>query len=88
MFAYLRKSTKKAQQEQSIEKQKSSIINFTNSININIKNIEYFIDEWYFGFNGITHTWKNKYTRQRKEFTRLLNTVRKVKQPCKILVYD
>jgi DNA invertase Pin-like site-specific DNA recombinase len=45
VFAYLRKSTKKAQQEQSIEKQKSSINNFANSLNIDIKNIEYFIDE-------------------------------------------
>jgi len=45
IFAYLRKSTKKAQQEQSIEKQKSSIINFANSLCIDNKNIEYFIDE-------------------------------------------
>jgi DNA invertase Pin-like site-specific DNA recombinase len=45
IFAYLRKSTKKAQQEQSIEKQKNAIIDFANFAAIECKNIEYFIDE-------------------------------------------
>jgi DNA invertase Pin-like site-specific DNA recombinase len=45
IYAYLRKSTKKKQQEQSIEKQKNAIVNYAKSMNFDIKNIEYFIDE-------------------------------------------
>ncbi len=88
VFVYLRKSTKKAQQEQSIEKQKNAINNLADRLWIDKSKIEYYIDEWYSWFKGIVYKTPRKITRQRKWFVSLLKEIEKQKVPCKILIFE
>lgn len=90
IFAYLRKSTKKKWQRDSIDKQEWYIKAICKRASLDFSKVEFFIDEWYSGYKWADYrnTQSQKLVRKRKKFQEMLNEARKSKFPCKILAWN
>ncbi len=88
IFAYLRMSTKKKNQEDSIENQNNKVLAQVRSLGFDTEDIQRYEDAWISGYKRVT-TKNGKITsRPREWLSRLLDAIDAVKEPCLLFTYD
>lgn len=88
IFVYLRMSTKKKNQEDSIENQNNKVLAQVRSLGINIDDIQRFEDAGVTWFKNIKTKDGKILSRPREWLTELLSTIDAVKVPCLLFAYD
>lgn len=88
IFAYLRKSTKKKNQEDSIENQNNKVLAQVRSLGFKEEDIQRFEDAWITGFKDVKTKDGKIQSRPRDWFSSLLNAIDKVTVPCLLFAYD
>lgn len=87
IFSYLRKSTKKNEQESSIASQKAHVQSMAKKLWIDLNRIEYFIDSGKSGFRWSEYkdSKSESIVRKREWYSSMISEIRILKKPCKIL---
>lgn len=88
IFVYLRMSTKKKNQEDSIENQNNKVLAQVRSLGINTDDIQRFEDPGVTWFKDIKTKDGKILSRPREWLTELLSTIDAVKVPCLLFAYD
>jgi hypothetical protein len=88
IFAYLRKSTKKLSQEDSIRSQNESVMNRASELWINESDILKFYDEWVSGFKYVKTNNGEVVWIPRQGFSDMLKALDASDKPCILFVYD
>lgn len=88
IFAYLRKSTKKLSQEDSIRSQNESVMDKARDLWIDEEDMVKFYDEWVSGFKYVKTRNGAVIGRPRQWFSEMLKALDVSDKPCIVLVYD
>ncbi len=88
IFAYLRMSTKKKNQEDSIENQNNKVLAQVRSLGINIEDIQRFEDAGISWYKRVKTKDGKILSRPREWLTQLLNAIDILKEPCLLFTYD
>ena len=86
IFAYLRRSTNKKTQEESIETQNKRVLKLARKLWYTEKDVQIFEDPWFSGYREVKTKDGRITKRPRKWFTALLEAIDKSIEPCILLV--